>query len=111
MTRYSVKQTNQQYTNNDIDIAYFIDTFYMYNAHIFKTAFYSINIIMKGFNKKNIKINEKPYKVDFCYLDANLSQFWQQLLSKGPSTSKLAKNIIDIYVYFFQNMISRFFFI
>lgn len=86
MTRYTVKQTNQQYTNNDIDIAYFVDTFYMYNAHTIKTAFYSINIIMKWFNKKNIKINEKPYKVDFCYLDANLSQFWQQLLSKGPST-------------------------
>lgn len=80
------KLTMQQYRNNDTDIAYFIDTFYMYNAHIFKTAFYSINIIMKGFNKKNIKINEKPYKVDFCYLDANLSQFWQLLLSKGPST-------------------------
>lgn len=106
-----VKQTNQQYTNNDIDIAYFIDTFYMYNAHIFKTVFYFNKYNNKRVQQKDIKINEKPYKVDFCYLDANLSQFWQQLLSKGPSTSKLAKNIIDIYVYFFQNMISRFFFI
>lgn len=75
---------------------------------LLRLYFILINIITKGFNKKNIKINEKPYKVDFCYLDANLCQFWQLLLSKGPSTSKLAKNIIDIYVYFFQNMISLF---